>query len=404
MDDRTEATRLLAINTGSSSLKAGVYRAGPEPLREASVLVDLNDGEGARVTVHAAGGQALIDRRERLEGHASALAALRSCLQETDLDQGIAAIGHRIVHGGRNHDQPALITPELLDNLHGLVPLAPEHLPQALAAVEALGRSFPGVPQVACFDTAFHRTMPRVAQLYGLPYDVQDAGVLRYGFHGLSCESILDQLGAVGEVDGRRVVIAHLGNGSSMTAVRNGRSVETTMGFTPTGGLVMASRSGDLDPGVLLFLLRERSLDAAALGELVNRRSGLLGVSGTSGDMRELLDLESSDPRAAEAVDLFCYQARKAVGALATALGGLDTLVFTGGIGEHAAPVRERICSGLGFLGIEVDPERNLGSLPVISPESSPVTVRVVRTDEELMIVRHTAQLLGTKGGTRVPV
>ncbi len=404
MDDRIEATRLLAINTGSSSLKAGVYRAGPEPLREASVLVDLNDGEGARVTVHAAGGQALIDRRERLESHASALVALRSCLQETDLDQGIAAIGHRIVHGGRNHDQPALITPELLDNLHGLVPLAPEHLPQALAAVEALGRSFPGVPQVACFDTAFHRTMPRVAQLYGLPSDVQDAGVLRYGFHGLSCESIVQQLDAMGEVDGGRVVIAHLGNGSSMTAVRNGRSVETTMGFTPTGGLVMASRSGDLDPGVLLFLLRERALDAAALGELVNRRSGLLGVSETSGDMRELLDLESSDPRAAEAVALFCYHARKAVGALATALGGLDTLVFTGGIGEHAAPVRERICSGLGFLSIEVDHERNLGSLPVISPVSSPVTVRVVRTNEELMIVRHTAQLLGAKGGTRVPV
>ena len=204
MDDRTEATRLLAINTGSSSLKAGVYRAGPEPLREASVLVDLNDGEGARVTVHAAGGQALIDRRERLEGHASALAALRSCLQETDLDQGIAAIGHRIVHGGRNHDQPELITSELLDNLHGLVPLAPEHLPQALAAIEALGRAFPGVPQVACFDTAFHRTMPRVAQLYGLPPSWRTRASFATASTGSRTSRSSGSLAPSSEVDGRR--------------------------------------------------------------------------------------------------------------------------------------------------------------------------------------------------------
>jgi acetate kinase len=308
------------------------------------------------------------------------------------------------VHGGSENAEPKLITPPLVEELRGLVPLAPEHMPQALAAIEALGQAFPGVPQVVCFDTAFHRTMPRVAQLYSLPHDVQDQGLLRYGFHGLSCESIVLQLAELDEVAGRRVVIAHLGNGASMTAVLDGRSVETTMGFTPAGGLVMATRSGDLDPGVLLYLLCERGLDTVEVAQMVNKRAGMLGVSGTTGDMRRLLALEDSDTRAADAVALFCHQARKLLGGLIAVLGGLDTLVFTGGIGEHAAPVRERICADLGCFGIHLDPARNHEHAPHISTDEGPVRVRVLPTDEEAMIVRHTVNVLRTKGGDHVSV
>jgi acetate kinase len=303
------------------------------------------------------------------------------------------------------------VTPDLLADLHELVPLAPEHLPQSLAAIEAIAGVYPALPQIACFDTAFHRGMPRVAQQVALPRALEEAGVVRYGFHGLSYEFLVDRLRALdGERVGGRAVLAHLGNGASMAAVHNGSAVDTTMGFTPTGGLVMGTRTGDLDPGVLLFLLQERGMSPAEVAELVNRRAGMLGVSGVSGDMRDLLAREASEPHAREAVDLFCYQARRFVGALAAALGGLDTLVFTAGIGEHAAPVRARIAAGLEFLGVELDAGRNAAHAPVISRDGSRVVVRVIPTDEDLMIARQVARLLRGKqeasaadGGREVP-
>ncbi len=256
-------------------------------------------------------------------------------------------------------------------------------------------RVYPNLPQVACFDTAFHRDMPRVAQLFPIPRQLSDAGIIRYGFHGLSYEYIMQELRARApkEAEGR-VIIAHLGNGASMAAVRGGVGVDTTMGFTPTGGLMMGMRTGDLDPGLLLHLLSERQLTPAALTEMINRQSGLLGVSQVSADMRDLLHRSATEPHAAEAVDLFCYLAKKFVGALAAALGGLDTLVFTGGIGEHAAFIRARICAGLEFLGIEIDAERNQEQASVVSSHGSRVAVRVIKTDEDLMIARHTRRLV----------
>jgi acetate kinase len=280
-------------------------------------------------------------------------------------------------------------------DLRALVPIDPNHLPQAIAAIEAVGRAYPAVPQVVCFDTAFHGRMPRVAKLYALPRRLVEEGIIRYGFHGLSYEYVVDELRRVDRAayEGR-VVVAHLGNGASMAAVKEGVGVDTTMGFTPTGGLVMGTRSGDLDPSVPLFLLEERDLTPTEVSDLVNKRAGVLGVSGTSADMRDLLEREAYDGHAAEAVALFCYQAKKFLGALAAALGGLDALVFTGGIGEHAAPVRGRVCEGLGFLGIRLDPDRNAAHAPIISSDDAAVTVRVVPTDEDLMVARHTRRLI----------
>jgi acetate kinase len=261
------------------------------------------------------------------------------------------------------------------------------------------------VPQVACFDTAFHGHMPAIAKRYPLPRHVVGPEVMRYGFHGLSYESVVRQLEMIDpRAANSRLIIAHLGNGASMVAVRGGVSVETTMGFTPTGGLIMGTRSGDLDPGVLLYLLETCAISPDALNQLVNREAGLLGVSGTSADVRDLLDREAADARAAEAIELFCYQARKFIGALVAVLGGLDTLVFTGGIGEHAAPIRQRICAGFGFLGITLDPRRNAAGESIISQPGSTVSVRVIGTDEDGVIARHTARLVQERGGTRVSV
>ena len=293
-----------------------------------------------------------------LPDHAVALVAVLERLRRMGHASLLLAVGHRIVHGGSLYREPVRIGPEVVDVLNGLVTVDPNHMPQALSAVEATAREFPSVPQVACFDTAFHARMPRVARLFALPRALSDEGILRYGFHGLSYEYVMDELR---RIDPRaaegRVIIAHLGNGASMAAVRGGVGIDTTMGFTPTGGLAMGTRSGDLDPGVLIHLLRSRRMEVDVLDALVNEESGLLGVSGTTSDMRDLLAREGEDRRAAEAVDLFCYVAKKHLGALVAALGGLDTLVFTGGIGEHAAPVRERICAGLGFLGVALDPD-----------------------------------------------
>jgi acetate kinase len=280
--------------------------------------------------------------------------------------------------------------------LRELVPLAPDHLPQEIKAIQAASHYDPQLPQVACFDTAFHRHMPLLAQLYALPRPYLHMGLIRYGFHGLSYEYILQELrkeAGDAAADGR-VIIAHLGNGASMAAVRNGQSMDTTMGFTPAGGLVMSTRSGDLDPGVLVYLLEERGLRASGLNDLINQRSGLLGISEISSDMQDLLAKEASEPHARQAVDLFCYQASKFLGALAAVLGGLDTLIFTAGIGENAPAVRQRICQNLTFLGIRLDEGGNAANAAIISREDEPVTVRVMHTDEDLMIARHTYTLL----------
>ena len=310
---------------------------------------------------------------------------------------GLAGIGHRIVHGGPDHVAPTVVTPELVRDLERITPLDPAHLPAEIALIESFTARLPGVFQVACFDTAFHRDLPRVAQLLPLPHRYEASGVRRFGFHGLSFEYLLGELQRRAGPDAAagRVVLAHLGSGASLAAVRGGRCVDTTMGFTPAGGLVMGTRTGDLDPGILVHLARTEGLSADQLDRLVNRESGLLGVSGTSPDVRELLARQANDLRAADAVELFCYQTRKWVGAMAAALGGLDTLVFAGGIGENAPEIRARVCEGLAFLGVRFDPIRNAAADPdIISVDGASSTVRVIRTDEESVIARHAVRLL----------
>ncbi|HLJ66258.1 MAG TPA: acetate/propionate family kinase [Chloroflexota bacterium] len=400
---------ILTINTGSSSIKSALYPT--RDIEHADLLLEIErvGTADASFGVTDRAGTALLQETAALPNHAAAVVRLLSWLKGKGYSKHLVAVGHRVVHGGERYSAPAEITPEMIATLKGLVPLAPDHLPQALEVIERLGRDFPGLPQVACFDTAFHRRMPRVAQMYPLPRQLAEAGVLRYGFHGLSYEYITDRLRTVdgGAVAGR-VVIAHLGNGSSMAAVHGGISVDTTMGFTPTGGLMMGTRSGDLDPGVLLYLLQTRHMSPSALNHMLNKEAGLLGVSGRSPDMRDLLARQGQDEWATLAVEMYCYQARKHLGALATVLGGLDTLVFTAGIGEHAPAIRERICSGLEFLGIRLNRSKNREQAPVISPAGGTVTVRVMHTDEDVMIARHTRRLLAETGelsnGDSVPV
>jgi acetate kinase len=295
------------------------------------------------------------------------------------------------------HTEPERVTPELLDELRRITPYDPEHLPLEIELMEAFRQRHPALPQVACFDTAFHRTMPRVASLLPIPRRYEAAGVRRYGFHGLSYEFLMEELARLGDPAATkgRVILAHLGNGASLAAVRDGKSIDTSMGFTPTAGLVMSSRSGDLDPGLVSYLARTEQMSATQFQEMVNHASGLLGVSETSSDMRDLLDRESRDVRAADAVALFCYQARKWIGAFTAALGGLDTLVFAGGIGENAPTVRARICDGLEFLGIEIEEKRNVTNAGVISADSGRVAVRVMHTDEEVMIAKSVRRVLG---------
>jgi acetate kinase len=391
--------RLLTINVGSSSLKAVLYRLGPAQAVEIRATAERIGISRSCLRIADAQGNVLVDRSDALPDHAIALEMLFAWLRTQRLDEGLRAIGQRVVQGGSRYSAPTLITDTVLAELRSLVSLDTEHLPQAIRVIERIQDAFPTIPQVACFDTAFHRQMPRIAQMYPLPRGLWDAGVARYGFHGLSCEYILQELRALDSAaaDGR-VIVAHLGNGASMTAVHHGIGVDTTMGLTPTGGLVMGTRTGDLDPGVLLYLLESRGLDPAALSRLVNKEAGLLGVSGSSADMEDLLAREATDPQAAEAVALFCYQARKFLGALVAALEGLDTLVFTAGIGEHAPVIRARICDGLGYLGLEVDTARNANHESIISTDPSRVVVRVIPTDEDLIIARHTHRFIKEGG------
>jgi acetate kinase len=307
----------------------------------------------------------------------------------------IKAVGHRVVHG-MAHSEPEPVTPELVDELHRITPYDPEHLPLEITLIEAIRQRYPALQQVVCFDTAFHRTMPRVASLLPIPRRYEAAGVRRYGFHGLSYQFLLEELVRLEDPAATkgRVILAHLGNGASLAAVLDGRSIDTSMGFTPASGLVMGSRSGDVDPGLVSYFARAEHMSASQFQDMVSHASGLLGISETSSDLRDLLLCEADDVRAAEAVALFCYQAKKWIGAYAAALGGLDALVFAGGIGENSAVVRQRICAGLEFLGIELNENRNARHEPLISTDAGRIRVRVIRTDEELMIARSAARLL----------
>ena len=394
--------RVLTLNAGSSSLKAAIYDVDESPRVAASAQVDRIGLPDARLRTFDGSGKATGARILAASEHAAALQAVLKWLDEDDAGPRVDAVAHRLVHGGDFSD-PQIVTPDIRAALRRLLPIDPEHLPQTLAAIETIEHAFPGVPQVACFDTAFHRSMPEVAQHYPLPPRFHEAGVRRFGFHGLSCEYIVSALRdiAPGVADGR-VIIAHLGSGASMTAVRHGRSVDTTMGFSPAGGLMMGTRTGDLDPGVMLYLVGQQGVTASELSRLINRESGLLGVSGTSSDMRDLLAQEATDPRAALAISLFCHLARRSLGALIATLGGLDTLVFTGGIGEHSAAVRIRITNGLDELGIAVDAGRNEDNAAVVSRDASRATVRVITTDEDVVLARHARRLLGANKASPV--
>jgi acetate kinase len=381
---------VLCLNAGSSSLKFALYRMAENEedllargaverigLERGSLwLKDLSNGSTSEHD------RAFTDHTEAAQAALGALDALG--LPAPD------AVGHRVVHGGAEYTEPVVIDKTVIDDLRGLSPFAPLHLPGELLCVEAVQKRYKTLRQVACFDTSFHRGMPERAERFPLPRALWDEGVRRYGFHGLSYEYVM---GALGDDARGRLIIAHLGNGASMAAVHDGRCVDTTMGLTPTGGLMMGTRSGDLDPGVILYLMRERGYGLEKLSRMVDHESGLLGVSGLSRDMKSLLERRGEDANAALAVEMYCYHLVKHIGALAAALGGLDALVFTGGIGERAAPLREEVCSELGHLGVRLDSALNGRHAEVISEPESRCKVMIIPTNEDLVIARHTHRL-----------
>jgi acetate kinase len=387
---------VLAINGGSSSIKFVLYHTGEPPERKLYGKIDRIGLSGTNLTFNDPTRNQQDSLSITASDHKSAARFLIDWLEEQNSFAAVRAVGHRVVHG-MQHTAPELVTQELLDELHRLRPYDPEHLPREIELIEAFRQCHPKLPQVACFDTAFHRTMPRVAKLLPIPRRFDAKGVQRYGFHGLSYAYLMEELARLGDPAATtgRVILAHLGNGASIAAVRDGKSIDTSMGFTPTAGLVMSTRSGDLDPGLAPYLARTEQITAKQFYEMVNQQSGLLGVSEISPDMRDLLARETADVRAAEAVALFCYQAKKWLGAFAAVLGGLDTLVFSAGIGENCPSIRTRICDGLGFLDIELNETRNAENAALISTDAGRVAVRVIRTDEELMIARSVCRVLG---------
>jgi acetate kinase len=397
----TENQSVLILNGGSSSIKFAVYAIGETPKRGLHGTIDRIGQPGTKLTFM----DSMTNQRANcpVDG-ANPLAAVNflvDWLEHQAVFASIKAIGHRVVHG-MEHTEPERITQDLLDELKRIIAYDPDHLPTELALIEAFQTRHPNLIQIACFDTAFHRTMPRVAQLLPIPRQFDAKGIRRYGFHGISYTYLLEELGRIdgSRIDGPnaakgKVILAHLGSGASLAAVRDGKSMDTSMGFTPTAGLPMGTRPGDLDPGVAWYLMQSEQLTPSQFSNLINHESGLLGVSETSSDMQDLLDRQLTDVRAAEAVDLFCYQTRKWIGAFSAVLGGLDTLVFSGGIGENAPEVRARVCQNLEFLGVELDAQRNVSNASVISTVTSRVTVHVIPTDEEKMIAQTVCRLLG---------
>jgi acetate kinase len=388
--------RILTINGGSSSIKFALFEAGDTLKRLVEGSIERIGFPDAGLRVEGLNPADSISRSVTAPDHTAAVEVLMDWIEERSDRDVLVAVGHRVVHGGPKYSEPQVITAEMTAELHRLSPFDPEHLPEEILLTEAFQRRFPETNQVACFDTAFHHDLPRVAQLLAIPRRYEAQGIRRYGFHGLSYQFLMEELARRGDPAATtgRVILAHLGNGASLAAVRDGSSIDTSMGFTPTAGVAMSTRSGDLDPGLVWYLARSEKMSALQFSEMVNFQSGLLGISGTSSDMRDLLECEANDVRAAEAVALFCYQIRKQIGAYAAALGGLDTLVFSGGIGENAAVIRARICEGLAFLGIELGAEQNEANAGVISRAHSRVAVHVIHTDEEQMIARMVCRVL----------
>ncbi|MCA9212559.1 MAG: acetate/propionate family kinase [Planctomycetales bacterium] len=387
---------ILTINGGSSSIKFALYQTSVALKRTFVGKVERIGLPGTQLTFN----DLIEGQSDNFEVAASdydtTVTFLVDWLESQAGFPSVVGVGHRVVHG-MQHSQPEVITPELLDELHRISPFAPEHLPGEIKLIEAFAKRHPKLPQVACFDTAFHRTMPRVATLLPIPRRYELLGVRRYGFHGLSYSYLMQELARLGDPAATNggVILAHLGNGASMAAVRDGKCIDTSMGFTPTAGLPMSTRSGDLDPGLVSYFARTESMTTMQFDQMVNHESGLLGISETSSDMRDLLTNEAVDVRAAEAVALFCYQAKKRIGSFAAALGGLETLAFAGGVGENSPVVRSRICGGLDFLGIELSETSNLENSILISTPASRVAVRVIPTDEELMIATLACRALG---------
>jgi acetate kinase len=370
MNDSESHETLLAINGGSSSLKFAAFSADATLVRRTAGSVGHAPGAGP--------------------------SSLNWLSEQVDFRR-VAAVGHRVVlSAARSPVEP--VTPDLLDVLRAAGARDPDHLPAQLAVIEAITARFPAVPQFACYDSSFHDTLPAVARVLPIPRRYEAAGIRRYGFHGLSCAWLMQELARVAgrKAADARVILAHLGGGASLTAVEHGRSVDTSMGFTPAGGIMMGTRPGDVDPGLALAMMQHDRLTVEVFDTVVNRDAGLLGVSETSGDMRDLLARRNGDPRAALAIDLFCYQVGKAIGAFAAALGGVDTIVFSGGIGEHLPEIREQACRKLGFLGVEIDAQRNAANAAVISGDDSRATVRVIATDEERMIAQTVWKQMGT--------
>jgi acetate kinase len=393
--NRFDNRSVLTVNAGSSSIKFALYRVHDPVTQVLSGRLERIGLPKATLTTKDAAGKkesrVIAAPTQRAAG-----AFLLNWLEEHVGFANLAGIGHRVVHGGLHLDESQVITPEVIGELHRISPYAPEHLPAGIQLMKLFHYRRRKLSQVACFDTAFHRDMPRVAKLLSLPRRFDAKGVQRFGFHGLSYTYLLETLEKVaGPKAARgRVILAHLGNGASLAAVKNGKGIDTTMGFTPAAGVPMSTRSGDIDPGLVWYLARTERINGRRFHKMVHHESGLLGVSEISSDMRDLLEKERGDVRAAEAVALFCYQVKKWIGAFTAALGGLDTLVFAGGIGENAQPVRERVCAGLDYLGLHVDPRKNRESAAVISSARSAVTVRVMRTDEEQVIAKAVCRVL----------
>jgi acetate kinase len=390
----TNAT-ILTLNGGSSSIKFALFDSLSQSRLLAGSLAGIAQPSG-EFTVHGASESDSLSRSVAVVDYPAAIKILIEWIRERGEGHRLLGVGHRVVHGGPVYSEPQRLTPPMLAELRKLSPFDSEHLPLEILMIEAFQREFPDLPQIACFDTAFHRNMPRVARLLPIPRRYEAQGVRRYGFHGLSYTYLMQQLKhlAGAQAANGRIVLAHLGNGASMTAVRDGACMDTSMAFTPTAGLVMGSRCGDLDPGIANYLARTEGMRTRQIDRMFAHESGLLGVSETSSDMQVLLAHEKQDVRAAEAVELFCYQAKKWLGAYSAVLGGLDTVVFAGGIGEHSAVIRARICSGLAFLGIEIDESRNAAHRDIISSDGAQTTVRVIRTNEELIIAQSVSHLL----------
>jgi len=393
---KSASMRILTINGGSSSIKFALFEAADLPRRVLGGAIERIGLPNPILRVQGLNQADNYSRSVLAPDHTVAVATLIDSIQESLGRDALTAVGHRVVHGGPKYSAPLLISKEMIENLRQLTPFDPEHMPEEILLIEALLQRFPDLPQVACFDTAFHHDLPRVAQMLAIPRRYEAQGVRRYGFHGLSYAYLMEELARVAGADAAqgRVILAHLGNGASLAAVRDGKPMDTSMGFTPAAGLVMSSRSGDLDPGLAYFFSHTAQMKAAEFNHMVNHESGLLGVSETSSDIRDLLEHESGDVRAAEAIELFCYQVKKWIGAYAAALGGLDTLVFAGGIGENAPVIRTRICAGLAFLGIEIVEKQNAANEGVISAKTGPATVRVMHTDEELMIAKAVSRVI----------